>query len=274
MPHTTMLLLLGALMLLPLGCTSPSNRSIKLVSTTTVRDSGLLDELTHQFQKQSGIVVHTVAVGSGHALELGRRGDADVLLTHDPDAEQHFVAEGFGDSRREVMWNDFVLVGPPDDPAGVRNATSGTEALRRIAQTSATFISRSDNSGTHRKELATWAKAGLTPEGSWYTRSGLGMGAVLRMADEKRAYALTDRGTFLAQLGRLNLGVIASGDPMWINRYAVIPVNPLKHPHVQNALAVQFADFLSSDEGQQLIARFGRDQFREPLFYPIATLPE
>jgi tungstate transport system substrate-binding protein len=189
-----------------------------------------------------------------------------VILTHDPAGEERFVAEGFGTTRTEVMSNDFVVVGPPDDPAGVGGAKSGVDAFRRVMDKQAVFVSRGDESGTHQKEKATWASAGIDPSGDWYVRSGQGMGAVLRMADEKRGYALSDRGTFLAQRDKLNLTAVYAGDPAWVNRYAVIPVNPGKHPHVKHDLAKQFAEFLVSDEAQRLIADFGMAKYGEPLF--------
>ena len=256
----------GCTALVGVGCSGTSPKSITLATTTSTRDTGLLDELVPVFRSKTGIEVRVVAVGTGQALEIGRRGDADVVLTHDPAGEERFVAEGFGTTRTEVMSNDFVLVGPPDDPAGVGGAKSGVDAFRRVMDKQAVFVSRGDESGTHQKEKATWASAGTEPAGDWYVRSGQGMGAVLRMADEKRGYALSDRGTFLAQRDKLNLAVVYVGDPAWVNRYAVIPVNPGKHPHVKHDLAKQFAEFLVSDEAQRLIADFGRAKYGEPLF--------
>ncbi|ADV61000.1 ABC-type tungstate transport system, permease component [Isosphaera pallida ATCC 43644] len=248
------------------GCVDSSPTSFIVATTTSTRDTGLFEELLPVFQAKTGIEPRVVAVGTGQALEIGRRGDADVLLTHDPDGEQRFVAEGFGTSRMLVMSNDFVLVGPVDDPAGVGGATSGADAFLRIARKQAVFVSRGDESGTHRKEKATWALAGLEPSGDWYVRSGQGMGAVLRMADEKRGYTLSDKGTFLAQRDKLSLAVVYTGDPTWTNQYAVVPVNPARHPHVKHDLAERFAEFLVSDEGQRLIAEFGRAKYGEPLF--------
>jgi tungstate transport system substrate-binding protein len=260
-------LIIGAA-LLGAGCRSTPTRSITLATTTTIRDSGLLDDLLGAFQLRSGIEVRAVAVGTGQALEIGRRGDADVIFTHDPAGEERFVAEGFGTARIEVMSNDFVLVGPPDDPAGVGIAQSGIDAFRIVHDEEAVFISRGDESGTHQKEKATWVAAGIVPTGNWYVLSGQGMGAVLRMADEKRGYTLSDRGTFMAQREKLNLTVLYSGDPAWINRYAVIPVSPVKHPHLKHDPANQFAEFLVSEETQRLIADYGRDKYGEPLFRP------
>lgn len=257
---------MAAAVLLGTGCTGTPPKSITVATTTSTRDTGLLDELLPVFRAKTGIEVRVVAVGTGQALEIGRRGDADVILTHDPAGEERFVAEGFGTTRSEVMSNDFVLVGPPDDPALVGAAKSGAEAFRRLRDRQAVFVSRGDESGTHQKEKATWAAAGIDPAGDWYVRSGQGMGAVLRMADEKRGYALSDRGTFLAQRDKLGLTAVYAGDPSWVNRYAVIPVSPSKHPHVKHDLAKQFAEFLVSDEAQRLIADYGRAKYGEPLF--------
>ncbi|MCS6863946.1 MAG: substrate-binding domain-containing protein [Gemmataceae bacterium] len=248
------------------GCLNAPEKCITLATTTSTRDTGLLDELIPRFRAKTGIEVRVVAVGTGQALEIGRRGDADVLLTHDPAAEQRFLHEHQGTSRNELMTNDFVLVGPPDDPANVRAAPSGADAFRRIGQAQAVFISRADESGTHHKEKATWLAAGLEPAGDWYIRCGQGMGAVLRMADEKRGYTLADRGTFIAQRAKLNLAILHSGDPEWINRYSVIAVNPQQHPHVKDVWAAEFITYLLSSEAQQIIAEFGRSQYGEPLF--------
>jgi tungstate transport system substrate-binding protein len=210
-----------------------------------------------------------VAVGTGQALELGRRGDADVLWVHDPDAEKRFLAEGHGASRRQVMYNDFVLVGPRADPAGVKGQTSIVKAFTRIARRQARFVSRGDRSGTHQKELAVWARAKIKPRGKWYIASGDGMAAVLRLADEKEAYTLTDRGTYLAQRQQpgLDLAILSQGDPLLVNRYSVIVVNPDKHPGVKVEAARKFADFLLSPATQKTIARYGADRYGQPLFF-------
>jgi tungstate transport system substrate-binding protein len=256
--------------LAPAGCSSPPPaQSLTLATTTSARDSGLLEEaLVPLFQERTGIEVKVVAVGTGQALGLGRRGDADVLLVHDPEGEQKFVDEGFGVGRRPVMWNDFVVVGPPADPAGVRGQTSAAAALSRIAAAGAPFVSRGDESGTHVRERATWKRAGVEPGGDWYLRAGDGMAAVLRLASEKRAYALSDRGTYLAQRKGLDLAVLCEGDPALVNQYSVIRVNPEKHPHVRSEAAARFADFLLDPAAQAVIADFGKDRFGAPLFFP------
>ena len=244
--------------------------AIVLATTTSTQDSGLLDHLVPLFRGKTGIDVKVVAVGSGQALQLGRRGDADVLLAHSPAAEEQFMAEGHGAQRHPVMVNDFVLVGPEGDPAGVRATESIFDALARIAEAQATFISREDESGTHRKEEQIWLRAEIAPQGDWYVRAGAGMGHVLRMASEKQAYTLADRGTFLALHERLDLVVLAEGDPLLVNPYHVILVNPEKHPQVRAAASRRFADFLLSVEGQRAIAEFGKERFGQPLFFPAA----
>jgi tungstate transport system substrate-binding protein len=249
------------------GCTRTAAPALTLATTTSTQDSGLLDVLLPAFSAQTGIEVKAVAVGTGQALELGRRGDADVLLVHDPAGEQQFMDEGHGELRRPVFYNDFVLAGAPGDPAKVKGATSVSEAFGRIAGRPAPFVSRADDSGTHKKELAIWKKAGLDPTGDWHVRAGAGMAQVLRMASEKHAYTLADRGTFLALQKELDLIVLSEGDPLLKNQYSVIVVSSATHPHVRQHAARQFADFLTSAEGRQIIGTFGRDRFGEPLFF-------
>jgi tungstate transport system substrate-binding protein len=256
--------------LLAAGCSSSPTAprdTITLATTTSTQDSGLLDALLPRFRERSGVEVKVVAVGSGQALALGRRGDADVLLTHDPDGEEKFMAEGNGSRRESVMHNDFVLVGPPDDPAGVRGASSAADAFAAVAKRGATFVSRGDESGTHQKEKAVWKRAGVEPSGDWYLRAGAGMGAVLRMAGEKRAYTLADRGTYLALRDGLGLEMLSEGDPLLTNPYSVIVVSPERHPHARGESAGRFADFLLSDEAQGVIKEFGVDRHGQPLFF-------
>jgi tungstate transport system substrate-binding protein len=248
------------------GSTRPDD-SLILATTTSTQDSGLLDVLVPMFEKGSGVKVKVVAVGTGQALQLGKRGDADVLLAHDPEGEEKFVAEGYGVERREVMYNDFVLVGPKGDPAKVKGEKSAAEAFARIAGTRLPFVSRGDESGTHQKEKQVWRQAKIEPQGDWYIRAGAGMGQVLRMADQKRAYTLSDRATFLAQRQGMELDILSQGDPLLVNRYSVIVINPEKHAHVRQQAARQFADFLLSPAGQKAIANFGIDRYRQPLFF-------
>jgi tungstate transport system substrate-binding protein len=227
--------------------------------------------LVPRFRGETGIEVKVVAVGTGQALQLGRRGDVDVLLVHDPEAEERFMAEGYGASRQAVMANDFVVVGPAADPAGVKGIKSAAEAFTRIAGHSAPFVSRGDESGTHQKERAVWKQAGIAPQGDWYIRAGAGMGPVLRLADQKRAYTLADRGTFLALSSGLDLAVLSEGDPLMRNPYHVIVVSSEKHPHVHTRAARRFVEFLTSAPVQEAIGTFGKDRFGQPLFFPDAA---
>lgn len=244
--------------------------SLILATTTSTQDSGLLDVLVPRFEAETGTRVKVIAVGSGAALEMGRRGDADAVLSHAPEAEAPLVASGDLVEGRRVMHNDFVLVGPPSDPAGVRGAGSIEDAMRRIAA-AGTFVSRGDNSGTHAKELALWRAAGLDPAAVRREETGQGMGATLNIADQRRAYTLTDRATYLALRSRLELTVLFAGDAALQNVYHVYVVNPEKHPGVKAAQARAWAAFLVSDEAQQVIAAFGRDRYGEPLFFADAA---
>ena len=217
---------IGLSIVLLAGCAAKPMPSITLATTTSVQDSGLLDTLVPMFREQTGIEVKVVAVGTGQALQLARRGDADVLIVHDPESEQRFMDEGQGESRRQIMHNDFVLVGPPDDSAGLKSAKSIVAAFQQIASKRALFVSRGDESGTHLREKAIWKKAGIMPEGEWYLRAGGGMGLILGIANEKRAYSLSDRGTYLAIRDKLDLTIIREGDPILLNRYSVMVVSP------------------------------------------------
>lgn len=244
--------------------------SLILATTTSTQDSGLLDDLLPRFEKATGIRVKTIAVGSGEALAMGRRGDADVLLVHSKAAEDEFLAGGFGALRLDVMYNDFVLVGPPSDPAGIRGLPI-LEAMRRLPEKGALFASRDDRSGTHARELDLWKQAGVDPKGkSWYVATGQGMGETARIASEKRAYTLADRGTFLALRKSLDLAVLVEGDATLRNSYRVLVVSPEKHPKVRAAAARRFAEWLVSEEAQKAIGAFGRERFGQPLFVPDA----
>lgn len=259
---------------LRLQAAPPSPGTIILATTTSTQDSGLLDDLLPRFEKATGYAVKTIAVGSGQALAMGKRGEADVLLVHSPEAEQALVAEGSGVNRRLVMHNDFVLVGPPADPAGVARHTA-MEALRRIAATKALFLSRGDNSGTHAQERKLWQAASLEPEGQpWYQQTGLGMGQTLAIAADKGAYTLSDRGTYLALRQKLGLPILHEGDPTLRNVYHVIEVNGARFPKVNAAGARAFADFLVSKEAQQRIKEFGIACYGSPLFFPDAVVPQ
>jgi len=243
---------------------------IVLATTTSTRDAGLLDALVPVFERESGYRVLVVAVGSGQALAMGRRGDADVVVAHSPDAEREIEAQGFVIHRRPVMYNDFVLLGPGADPAAVRGMGSAVEAFRTIARIRAPFLSRGDNSGTHARELELWAAAGVEPRGDWYRETGQGMGATLTIAQERLAYTLADRGTYLAWGARYDFDVLVEGDTALANQYHVMEVNPGNAPGVNHAGARAFADFLVSPEVQRLIGEFGVERFGRPLFVPNA----
>ncbi len=278
MKRTVPFLMLVVLLLLA-ACATPSNSTTQpaaeepaseapaaeasdpgrliLSTTTSTADSGLLDYILPDFEEKTGIDVDVIAVGTGQALEMGRAGDADVVLVHARELEDQFVAEGHGTERYDVMYNDFVIIGPESDPAGIAGMESATEAVRRIAEAEAPFISRGDESGTHNKELSVWEAAGIEPSGDWYQSAGQGMGAVITIAEEQEAYTLADRATYLARVAEgSQLVVLVEGDPVLFNPYGVIPVNPETHPGVNYEAAQQFAEWLTSLETQELIASF------------------
>ena len=249
---------------------TPQNTNLLLISTTSTQDSGLLDVLLPAFTEKTGYNVQLVAVGSGQALKIGAEGNADIILLHSPAAEKQFMADGFGIDRRLVMHNDFVLVGPSADPAGIRGK-SPLEALDEIFASRATFVSRGDESGTHVKELALWKNAELDPaDEDWYLETGQGQGATLSIASEKSGYAITDRGTFLAYKSNVDLEILVEGDPFLLNVYHVITVNPERWPNVNLEGAKAFADFVTSPQGQKIIGEFGMDKYRQQLFVPDA----
>jgi tungstate transport system substrate-binding protein len=242
---------------------SPPDRGVLLLATTTsTRDSGLLDELLPSFERRSGCTVKTLAVGSGEAMELGERGDADVLLVHSPEDEEAFMAEGHGASREAVMHNDFVLLGPPADPAGIRQADAAPDALARIAGREASFASRGDDSGTHAKELSLWEAAGVKPEGDWYVETGQGMGETLTIAGQKQAYTLSDRGTFLAT-ENLGIELLHESGEALLNPYHVIVV---EGEDVRRECAERFSTWITAPATQRAIESFGVEEFDEPLF--------
>ena len=241
---------------------------LKLATTTSTENSGLLAELLPVFQEEENIQVDVIAVGTGKAIAHGENGDVDVILVHARSREDAFVADGFGVNRRDVMHNDFVVLGPEEDPRGIAGMTDAAAAFAKIAASEADFLSRGDDSGTHTKEKAIWSTAGVTPEGTWYKEVGQGMGAVLTMTAEMQGYTLTDRGTWLAMKDDLNLKVLVEGDPVLFNPYGVIAVNPELHPHVDYESAMKFIDFLTSKKGQTLIQDYKKNG--EQLFYPDA----
>ena len=249
----------------------PGNPELILATTTSTQDSGLLDVLVPLFEQQTGYGVKTISVGTGQALALGERGEADVVLVHAPDSEKRWMAAGHGVDRLLVMYNDFVVIGPSADPAGVVGAARAVEVVQKIAAGGATFISRGDNSGTNQLELKLWQDGGLDPKGQpWYQEAGQGMGATLTIANEKQAYTLTDRGTYLARQATLELPILAEGYQSFLNVYHVMTVNPEKGPRINADGARAFAYFLVAPNTQALIGQFGLDRFGQPLFFPAA----
>ena len=251
----------------------PERPDLILATTTSTQDSGLLDVLVPDFEKRTGYKVKTTAVGTGAALAMGTRGDADVLLVHAPSAEEDYMKGGSGDRRLLVMHNDFILIGPPADPAHIKGMKVG-DALRAIATAGAPFISRGDNSGTDILEKSLWKQISVTPQRPWYVEAATGMGMTLTIASEKRAYTISDRATYLARRSEIALDLIVDKDPPLINIYHVITVNPTKFPRVNRAGAEAFASYLVSKEAQDLIGRFGVDKFGQQLFFPDAGKKE
>lgn len=278
---TALLALLGALVVAACDEEEAPNgrergpKDIILATTTSTQDTGLLDVLVPIFEKESGYNVKVIAVGSGQALAMGERGDADVLLAHAPAAEEELVDKGVAINRRLVMHNDFIIVGPEKDPAGIKGMTSAADALAAIYNEDATFVSRGDGSGTHKAELALWKKAGLDPAGqSWYEESGQGMGATLQIANQTDAYTLADRGTYLSQRENLDLVVLVEGDPVLFSVYHVMQVNPAEFDLVNGPGGAAFVEFMVSDVAQAIIKDFGVDKFSQPLFVPDAGKDE
>lgn len=254
----------------------PARPEVILATTTSTQDSGLLDLLVPAFQRATGYQVKVIAVGSGAAMQMGERGDVDVLLVHSPAAEEKFVADGFGVERTLVMHNDFVVAGPAGDPAGLKGSKSVAEAVKKIADKKATFVSRGDNSGTDVLEKNLWKAAGLpAPKGqSWYLETGQGMGATLTVAREKRAYTVTDRATLLAFTGKSEIPILLEGDPALLNVYHVIVPNPAKLPKTNTDGARAFKTFLVSADAQKMIGAFGQEKYGQPLFFADAGKPE
>lgn len=250
-------------------------KTIILATTTSTQDSGLLDVLLPIFEKKTGYFLKTIAVGSGQAMAMGQKGEADVLLVHSPAAEKKFVAEGYGIDRRIIMHNDFIIVGPPTDSAKIKGIKLASEAFKKIASAQALFLSRSDKSGTHVKEMDIWKAAGINPEREkWYQQTGLGMGQTLNVTAEKKGYTLADRGTYLALKKNLGFDILVEGDAILLNIYHVIEVNPAKWSKLNVAGGKAFADFMISKEAQDIIKTFGVDKFGSPLFFPDAGKKE
>lgn len=247
---------------------SEEPKELKLATTTSTYDSGLLDEFLPVFEEKYNYKVSVISQGTGAALETGKRGDADVVLVHAKDQELQLVEEGFFVDRHDVMYNDFIIVGPADDPAGIKGGNDAIAAFQAIADNKCVFVSRGDDSGTHKKELSVWESAGIEPAGDWYQSVGQGMGDVLRMASEQKGYTLTDRGTYIALRDNLELEIVVEGDEALFNQYGIMAPNPEQHPHLDYEGALALIEFFVSDEGQALIADFKKDG--EQLFFPNA----
>lgn len=265
---TRFLACLGLLLLTLVAPLQAEDRFIVVASTTSTENSGLFGHILPLFRAATGIEVRVVAVGTGQAFAIARNGDADGLLVHDTVGEEKMVSDGFALERRNVMYNDYVIVGPADDPAGIRDATAAADALSRIARRQSAFASRGDDSGTHRAERRIWEQAGISPRGSWYRELGSGMGATLNTAAAMHAYVLADRGTWISFSNRQDLEVLFEGDPALFNQYGSVLIDPARHPHLKHDLAAQWHAWLLSAEGQSAIASFQLNG--EPLFFPNA----
>ena len=249
---------------------SAESKSVILATTTSTQDTGLLDVLMPLFEQRSGYTVKVISVGTGQSLALAAKGDADAALVHAPSLEKKYVAEGKLLNRRLVMYNDFVIIGPKEDPAKIKGAKGPREAMQRIAQSQSRFVSRGDNSGTHSLEKTLWSEAQITPQGAWYIEAGQGMAATLGIANERNAYSITDRGTYLALRKRLALQIFVQGDRSLLNIYSVMEVNPANGPRINAAGSKALADFMVSPQAQAVIKTFGTEKFGEALFVPVA----
>jgi tungstate transport system substrate-binding protein len=258
-----------ALLVCPLSFSGKvAPKELRLATTTSTENSGLLDVLLPPFEERYGVKVKVIAVGTGAAIRIAKDGNADVILVHARSLEDEFIAQGYGTKRYQVMHNDFVIAGPAEDPAQIKGEKDVLRALRKIAFSEAGFVSRGDKSGTHIKEMSLWKILEIKPEKSWYIESGSGMASTLRIASEKRAYALSDRGTYLHLQQELDLVILCEGDKRLFNLYGVIPVSPEKYPWVKYDLAMKFVKYITGKEGQEIIAQYGLAEFGEPLFIP------
>jgi len=272
----TLLAVLTLVLAVPfhLSAGEATSKNVILSTTTSTQDSGLLDVLVPLFEKKSGYSVKTVSVGTGQALELAAKGEADVALVHAPSLEKKYVADGKLLNRRLVMYNDFILLGPANDPAQIKSTKSSAEAMKRIAASANRFVSRGDNSGTHNLEKSLWKQAGIEPKGAWYIESGQGMGATLGIANDRNGYTITDRATYLAFRKRVTLEVLLEGDRPLLNIYSVMEVNPANGPRINVAGGKTLADFMIAPETQAVIKSFGVEKFGQPLFIPVAGMRE
>lgn len=277
--------LMAALLLAVVGCTTDKittgkksktendaakikAQTLILATTTSTKDSGLLDVIIPVFEKKFNAKVKIIAVGTGEALKMGEQGEADVLLVHARQSEDEFMAKGFGSIRKDVMYNDFVILGPKTDPAGIKQAADPVEAFKKIAASQAAFVTRGDDSGTYKKEMKIWASANIQPAGNWYISTGQGMGPSLTIANEKQAYILCDRAVYLAQQNKIELTLLLENAKGLLNPYGVIAVNPELWPKVNKQVALDFIDWITSVETQKNISEFGKDKFGQSLFIP------
>ncbi len=266
-PRNRLSLLLLGLVLVALPVVKADQTTIRLATATSTENSGLLQRLLPPFEKRTGYRVHVIAAGTGKALQLARDGNVDVILVHAYEDELKFVTDGYGVNRRDVMYNDFIIVGPPDDPAGIQGLQDAAEALRRIAASRSNFLSRGDDSGTHKKERALWRAAGVMPSGGWYREAGQGQGRTLQMATELQAYVFTDRGTWIAH--RRAMPILVEGDTRLYNRYGVIAVNPARYADVNYIGAMRLIGWLTGVSGQSIVRDYRIAG--EPLFFPLAV---
>lgn len=247
----------------------PEDRSTLILATTTsVQDSRILDDFVEQFESENPYTIKAVAVGSGAALFMGMNGDADVIFTHEPNGEKDFMDGGYGESIDKVMYNDFIIIGPPGDPAGIKGLEDPVEAVKKIVDSGSTFVSRGDASGTNAMELSLWERAGITPGGDWYVETGQPMAATIRIAEDKEAYTLTDRATFIVLEDALDMEIMIEGDPGLKNQYSVAVVNPKLHPDINHEGALAFRDYLLDPETKKFIKEYGWDEYHKHLFYP------
>ncbi|MDH7500944.1 MAG: substrate-binding domain-containing protein [candidate division NC10 bacterium] len=264
-----LILLIVSCLLWAISVSASAEERLKLATTTSTENTGLLKALLPPFEERNQCKVDVIAVGSGQSLKLGEKGDVDVILAHAPELEEKFMRDGLGVSRRYVMYNDFIIVGPPEDPAQIKDLKEASAAFQRIADTQSPFVSRGDKSGTHVKELAIWKAGGIRPKGKWYLEAGKGMGEVLNMAHEKQAYTLSDRGTYLAYREKTSSVILCEGDPLLANPYHIMAVNPQRFPHVKYPLAMKLIAWVTSAEGQKIIGDF-KDKRGNRLFVPTA----
>jgi tungstate transport system substrate-binding protein len=268
MKRKSMAVVLMALLLF--SASALAQDRLKVSSTTSTDNSGLFGALNPPFEKRFDCRVDVIAVGTGKALKIGASGDVDVVFVHAREAEDRFIADGYGVNRRDVMYNDFIIIGPKEDLAHINGLKDAKKALTAIAKHRSLFISRGDDSGTHKKERKLWKKAGITPRGRWYAEAGQGMGAVIQIANEKKAYTLADRGTYLAYSAKIDLVVLCEGDKDLFNPYGIMAVNPARFPKVNYIIAMAYIGWVTSQEGQKIIREFGVEKFGQPLFIPQA----